>query len=94
MTADLQLRLAAEREKGFEPMICTASVSCRQHPLHTFEPCEVAIEADYRRSVFDGKRGKMRIRRQIAGGTGGFEQTPEYSGVLLAGMNHLCPRMP
>src|SRR5215471_4029424 len=70
------------------------SVGRRQHPLHAFEAREIAIEAEDRRAVLDSQRCKMRVRRQIAGGTGGLEQSPEDLGVPLAGVHHLRPRMP
>ena len=66
----------------------------RRRPLHTFETCEIAIEAQNSCAVLDCQRGKMRVRCHIGGGTGGLEQSPEYRVVLLASMNHLGPRMP
>src|SRR5579884_4249339 len=70
------------------------SVSRRQRPSYALETREVAIEAEDSRTVLDSQRGKMRICRQIAGGAGGFEQSPEYLGVPLAGMHDLRPGMP
>src|SRR5262245_28784894 len=70
------------------------SVGRRQCPLHALETREITIEAEDSCPVFDSQRGKMRVRRQIAGGARGFEQSPEYLGVPLAGMRHLRLRMP
>src|SRR5262245_7870094 len=42
-------------------VVSQASFSSWQHPVHAFEPREVAIEADHRRSMFDSKRSKMRV---------------------------------
>jgi hypothetical protein len=69
------------------------SVSQRQRPLYTFETCEIAIEAEDSSPMFDRQRGKMRVRRQIAGGADRPEQSPEYLCVPLAGVHHLRLRM-
>ena len=70
------------------------SISRRQCPLHALETREIAIEAKDSRAVFDRQRGKMRVRRQIAGGAGGLEQSAEDRSMPLAGMRHLRLGMP
>jgi hypothetical protein len=57
--------------------------------LYAVETGEVAVEAENGGAVFDGERGKVRIARQVAGGAGRPEQSPQDLGVPLGGIDDL-----
>jgi hypothetical protein len=64
--------------KDSSPWSTVGSIRRRQDPLYAFETREIAIEAEDCRAVLDSQRGKVRVRRQIATGARGLEQSPEY----------------